>query len=91
MAAITLERAMGTSMTLEGATDAEAFALYIEHFLAPSLCEGQVVVARWARSAPVTEDKRAHRSKRGRAFVLGVLLGRVESRGGGLQQDQGAG
>ena len=31
-------------MTLEGATDAVAFESYVEHFLAPALCEGQVVV-----------------------------------------------
>jgi transposase len=35
---------MGESMTVEGATDAEAFEAYVEHFLAPSLEEGQVVV-----------------------------------------------
>jgi transposase len=35
---------MGESMTVEGATDALAFEAYVEHFLAPSLCEGQVVV-----------------------------------------------
>jgi transposase len=35
---------MGTSMTVEGATDALAFEAYIEHFLAPSLEKGQVVV-----------------------------------------------
>jgi transposase len=44
IAAITLEGAMGESMTVEGATDAEAFETYVEHFLAPSLEEGQVVV-----------------------------------------------
>jgi transposase len=44
IAAITLEGAMVTSMTVEGATDAEAFEAYVEHFLGPSLCEGQVVV-----------------------------------------------
>jgi transposase len=44
IAAITLEEGMGESMTLEGATDALAFESYVEHFLAPSLCEGQVVV-----------------------------------------------
>ena len=44
IAAITLEGAMGESMTMEGATDAEAFEAYVEHFLAPSLCTGQVVV-----------------------------------------------
>ena len=35
---------MGEAMTIEGATDAEAFEAYIEHFLAPTLSEGQVVV-----------------------------------------------
>jgi transposase len=35
---------MGESMVVEGATDAKAFEVYIEHFLAPSLTEGQVVV-----------------------------------------------
>jgi transposase len=44
IAAITLEEAMGESMTVEGATDSEAFEAYVEHFLAPSLREGQVVV-----------------------------------------------
>jgi transposase len=44
IASITLEGAMGESMTMEGATDALAFEAYIEHFLAPSLTEGQVVV-----------------------------------------------
>ena len=44
IAAITLEGGMGESMTVEGATDALAFETYVEHFLAPSLCEGQVVV-----------------------------------------------
>ena len=35
---------MGESMCIEGATDAKAFEVYVEHFLAPSLTEGQVVV-----------------------------------------------
>jgi transposase len=35
---------MGESMTVEGATDALAFEAYVEHFLAPSLEKGQVVV-----------------------------------------------
>ena len=35
---------MGESMCIEGATDAVAFETYVEHFLAPSLTEGQVVV-----------------------------------------------
>ena len=44
IAAITLQGGMGESMTLEGATDALAFEAYVEHVLAPSLLEGQVVV-----------------------------------------------
>ena len=44
IAAITLQGAMGESMTVEGATDALAFEAYVEHFLAPSLEKGQVVV-----------------------------------------------
>jgi transposase len=44
IAAITLQGGMGESMTLEGATDALAFEAYVEHVLAPSLREGQVVV-----------------------------------------------
>jgi transposase len=36
---------MGESMSVEGATDSEAFeAYYVEQFLAPSLSKGQVVV-----------------------------------------------
>jgi transposase len=35
---------IGESMCVEGATDAKAFEAYVEHFLAPSLCERQVVV-----------------------------------------------
>jgi hypothetical protein len=35
IAAITLEGGIGTSMTVEGATDALAFEAYVEHFLAP--------------------------------------------------------
>jgi transposase len=44
IAAITLQGAMSQPMTIEGATDASAFEAYVEHFLAPSLSEGQVVV-----------------------------------------------
>ncbi len=44
IASITLQGAMGTSMTIEGATDAQAFEAYVEHFLAPTLTKGQVVV-----------------------------------------------
>ena len=44
IAAITLEGAiMGESMAVEGATDAQVFEAYVEHFLAPTLERGQVV------------------------------------------------
>jgi transposase len=46
IAAITLEGGMGESMSVEGATDALAFETYVEHFLAPSLREAQVVLDR---------------------------------------------
>jgi transposase len=46
IAAITLEGAMDerAAVAIEGATDAEVFESYVEHFLAPTLSEGQVVV-----------------------------------------------
>jgi transposase len=44
IAAITLHGAMGAPMTVEGGTDSAAFEAYVEHFLAPTLREGQVVV-----------------------------------------------
>jgi transposase len=44
IASFTLQGVMGASMTIEGATDAKAFEVYVEHFLAPTLTEGQVVV-----------------------------------------------
>ena len=51
---------MGESMCIEGATDAAAFEVYIEHFLAPSLSEGQVVVM---------DNLGAHRPKRIRELI----------------------
>jgi transposase len=60
IAAITLEGAMGAPMTVEGATDSEAFEAYVEHFLPPTLREGQVVVL---------DGLGAHRPKRIRELV----------------------
>jgi hypothetical protein len=51
---------MGESMCIEGATDARAFEVYVEHFLAPSLTEGQVVVM---------DNLGAHRPKRIRELI----------------------
>ena len=60
IAAITLEGAMGAPMTVEGATDSYAFEAYVEHFLAPTLEKGQVVVL---------DGLGAHRPKRIRELV----------------------
>ena len=38
------ESGFHTSMIVDGATDSEAFEAYVEHFLAPTLRSGQVVV-----------------------------------------------
>ncbi len=62
IAAITLEGAMGESMTIEGATDALAFEAYVEHFLVPALEEGQVVVL---------DGLGAHRTDKVRELVEG--------------------
>jgi transposase len=51
---------MGESMCVKGATDAEVFEVYIEHFLAPTLSEGQVVVL---------DKLGAHRPKRIRELI----------------------
>jgi hypothetical protein len=62
IAAITLQGGMGESMTIEGATDAEAFEAYVEQFLAASLSEGQVVVL---------DKLGAHRADRVRELIEG--------------------
>ncbi len=51
---------MGPSMAVEGATSREVFETYVEHFLAPTLCEGQVVVM---------DNLGAHRPKRVRQLI----------------------
>ncbi len=50
-------------MSVEGATDAAAFETYIEHFLAPTLKEGQVVVM---------DNLQVHKSKRVRELIEDV-------------------
>lgn len=44
LASMTLEGAMGEAMVVEGATDRFVFEAYTEHFLAPTLEEGQIVL-----------------------------------------------
>ncbi len=51
---------MGESMAVEGAPDSEVFEVYVEHFLAPTLREGQVVVL---------DRLGAHRPKRIRELI----------------------
>ncbi len=51
---------MGESMCVQGATDAKAFEVYVEHFLAPTLKERQVVVL---------DSLGAHRPKRIRELI----------------------
>ena len=60
IASMTLEGAMGASMAIEGATDAEVFESYVEHFLGPTLKEGQVVVM---------DNLSAHRKERVRELI----------------------
>jgi len=61
IASMSLE-GMGEAMAIEGATDAEVFETYIEHFLAPSLSKGQVVVM---------DKLGAHRTKKVRELIEG--------------------
>jgi transposase len=64
IAAITLSGAMDqqAAMSVEGATDASVFECYVEHFLAPSLSEGQVVVM---------DKLGAHRTEKVRELIEG--------------------
>jgi transposase len=51
---------IGAAMSVEGATDGVAFETYIEHFLAPSLKRGQVVVM---------DNLQVHKSLRVKEFI----------------------
>jgi transposase len=51
---------MGEAMCIQGSTDAQAFEVYIEHFLAPALKDGQVVVL---------DKLGAHRPRRVRELI----------------------
>ncbi len=53
-------RGMEEAMCVKGATDAEVFEVYVEHFLAPTLEEGQVVVF---------DKLGAHRTKKVRELI----------------------
>jgi hypothetical protein len=64
IAAITLEGAMveQAAMAVEGATNAQIFETYVEHFLGPTLEAGQVVVM---------DRLNAHRTERVRELIEG--------------------
>ena len=51
---------MGPSMAIEGSTTKQVFEAYIEHFLAPTLREGQVVVM---------DNFSAHKGRRVRKLI----------------------
>ncbi len=51
---------MGATMSFEGATDGAAFEAYVEHFLAPTLKEGEVVVM---------DNLQVHKSSRVRDLI----------------------
>jgi transposase len=59
ISSISLE-GMGPSMSIEGSADGEAFALYVEHFLAPTLKRGQIVVM---------DNLQVHKTKRVRELI----------------------
>jgi transposase len=51
---------MGPALTLQGATDAAAFEIYVEHLLAPTLAPGQIVIL---------DNLSAHKGRRVREAV----------------------
>ncbi len=51
---------VGAAMSVEGATDGAAFETYVEHFLAPTLKAGQIVVM---------DNLQVHKSKRVRELI----------------------
>ena len=53
---------MGASMSIEGSADGDAFLLYIEHFLCPTLERGQVVVM---------DNLQVHKMKKVRELIEG--------------------
>ena len=90
IAAITLEGAMGESMSVEGATDAAAFEAYVEHFLAPALKKGQVVVLDGLGAHRTQKVRRARRGEGSGSGVVALLLAGSEPHRRGFQQDQAA-
>jgi hypothetical protein len=82
---------MGASMVFEGATDAPAFEIYVEHFLAPTLKEGQIVVMDQlgAHRVKRVREARADRGERSVLVVVAFLLAGPQSHRGSLLQSEG--
>ncbi len=53
---------IGASMSIEGSADGEAFLVYVEHFLCPTLKRGQIVVM---------DNLQVHKMKRVRELIEG--------------------
>ncbi len=53
-------KGMGAAMAIEGTTDKEIFEAYVEHFLAPTLEHGQVVIM---------DNLQAHKGERARELI----------------------
>ncbi len=60
ISSISLAGGMGASMSVEGSADGEAFLLYVEHFLCPTLERGQIVVM---------DNLQVHKMKRVRELI----------------------
>ena len=54
---------IGATMSVEGATDGAAFETYVEHFLAPTLQRGQIVVM---------DNLQVHKSRRVKELIEGA-------------------
>jgi hypothetical protein len=54
---------VGAAMSVEGSTDGAAFETYVEHFLAPTLEEGQIVVM---------DNLQVHKSAKVKELIEGV-------------------
>jgi len=59
---------IGAAMSVEGATDGAAFETYVEHFLVPTLEEGQVVVMDNLQVHKSTRVRRLMRAPERRSF-----------------------
>jgi transposase len=62
ISSISLEGGMGASMSIEGSADGDAFLVYVERFLCPTLKRGQIVVM---------DNLQVHKMKKVRELIEG--------------------